>query len=144
MGRDRTFWKLSQNFYWPRMGKDVKDFVLSCESCQRNKSGKTKTGLLQPLPLPERPWADISMDLIVGLPLTEIGHDAIFTFVDRLTKYTHLIPTKSTITAEGAARVYIDHVYHPYTDLVRPLCQTGTRDSLPPSSRSCFPCWVLS
>ena len=111
MGRDRTFWKLSQNFYWPRMGKDVKDFVLSCESCQRNKSGKTKTGLLQPLPLPERPWVDISMDLIVGLPLTEKGHDAIFTFVDRLTKYTHLIPTKSTITAEGAARVYIDHVF---------------------------------
>ena len=39
------------------------------------------------------------------------GHDAIFTFVDRLTKCTNLIPTKSTITDEDAARVYIDHVF---------------------------------
>ena len=111
MGRDRTFWRLSQYFYWPRLGKDVKDFVLSCEACQRNKSGRTKTGLLQPLPVPERPWADISMDFIVGLPLTGNGNDAIFTFVDRLTKYAHLVPTKSTISAEGAARLYINHVF---------------------------------
>ena len=92
MGRDRTFWKLSQNFYWPRMDKDVimKDFVQSCESCQRNKSGKTKTGLLRPFPLPERPWADIGMDLNVGLPLTEKGHNASFAFVDRLTNNTHI------------------------------------------------------
>ena len=82
-GRDRTFWNLSRHFYWPGMGKSVKEFVKSCESCQRGKSGKLKVGLLQPLPIPERPWDSISMDFIVGLPRTDRNHDAIFTFVDR-------------------------------------------------------------
>ena len=80
-GRDRTYWNLSRHFYWPRMGRDVKAFVRSCESCQRNKSGKIKVGLLQPLPIPDRPWAHISMDFIVGLPQTDLGFNAIFTFV---------------------------------------------------------------
>ena len=26
-GRDRTFWNLSKHFYWPGMGKSVKEFV---------------------------------------------------------------------------------------------------------------------
>ena len=45
------------------------------------------------------------MDFIMGLPLTPMKNDAVFTlnFVDRLTKYVHLIPTTSTIDAEGAA-----------------------------------------
>ena len=67
----------------------MKAFVRSCESCQRNKSGKIKVGLLQPLPIPDRPWAHISMDFIVGLPQTDLGFNAIFTFVDRLTKYRY-------------------------------------------------------
>ena len=72
-GRESTYWNLSHHFYWPRMGRDVKAFVRSCESCQRNKSGKIKVGLLQPLPIPDRPWARISMDFIVGLPQTDLG-----------------------------------------------------------------------
>ena len=110
-GRDRTFWNLSRHFYWPGMGKSVKEFVKSCESCQRSKSGKLKVGLLQPLPIPERPWDSISMDFIVGLPRTDRNHDAIFTFVDRLSKYVHLVPTISSIDAQGAARLYVDHVF---------------------------------
>ena len=51
------------------------------------------------------------MDFIMGLPKTERQHDAIFTFVDRLTKYIHVIPTKSTIDAEGAARLYVNNVF---------------------------------
>ena len=51
------------------------------------------------------------MDFIMGLPKTERQHDAIFTFVDRLTKYVHVIPTKSTIDAEGPARFYVHNVF---------------------------------
>ena len=66
----------------------------SCESCQRSKSGKLKVGLLQLLPIPERSWDSISMDIITGLPRTDRNHDAIFTFVDQLSKYVHLVPTR--------------------------------------------------
>lgn len=110
-GRDRTFWNLSRHFFWPGMGRSVKEFVKSCESCQRNKSARLKVGLLQPLPVPARPWENLSMDFVMGLPRTDQNHDAIFTFVDRLTKYVHLIPTTSSVDAEGAARLYVDHVF---------------------------------
>ena len=110
-GRDRTFWNLSKHFYWPGMGSSVKDFVRTCDSCQRHKCARTRSGLLQPLPIPKTPWESISMDLIMGLPRTERECDAVFTFVDRLTKYVHVVPTKSTIDAVGAARLYIDHVF---------------------------------
>ena len=110
-GRDRTFWNLSKHFYWSGMGKSVKEFVRTCGTCQRHKSARTRVGLLQPLPVPERPWETISMDFIMGLPRTARNHDAVFAFVDRMTKYVHVIPTTSTIDAEGAARLYINNVF---------------------------------
>ena len=110
-GRDKTFWNLSKHFYWPGMRKSVKDFVRTCDTCQRYKSTRAKSGLLQPLSTPSVPWESISMDFVMGLPSTERQNDAILTFVDRLTKYVIIIPTKSTIDAEGTARLYLDHVF---------------------------------
>ena len=110
-GRDRTYFRLAQFFFWPRMGLDVKKFVKSCDTCQRVKGGQSGSGLLQSLPVPSRPWEDISMDFIVGLPRTSNGHDAIYTFVDRLTKCVHLIPTSATIDAKGSADLYLQHIF---------------------------------
>jgi hypothetical protein len=49
-------------------------------------------GLLQPLSVPNWKWDDISMDFIVGLPLTAHKFDLIWVNVDRLTKSAHFIP----------------------------------------------------
>ena len=111
-GRDRTYLRLARHFYWPHMGKDVKSFVKSCSVCQRTKSGpQSRAGLLQSLAVPERPWSDISMDFIMGLPSTSRGHDAIYTFVDRLTKLVHLVPTSSSVDAKRSAELYINNVF---------------------------------
>ena len=48
------------------------------------------------------------MDLIVGLPRTQRGVDSIYTFVDRLTKCVHLVPTTATVDAAEAAQLYIN------------------------------------
>jgi hypothetical protein len=50
--------------------------------------------LLQPLEIPVWKWDDISMDFIVGLPLMQSGHDAVWVIVDRLTKVAHFIPVR--------------------------------------------------
>ena len=70
-GMDKTLWRLEQAFYWPGMSTDVRNYVRSCDLCQRSKPapGKTK-GLLQPLPIPTDRWEEVSMDFITGLPLT--------------------------------------------------------------------------
>ena len=50
------------------------------------------------------------MDFIVQLPLSN-GYDAIYVCVDRFTKMAHFCPTNSTITAEGTAALYLEHVF---------------------------------
>ena len=43
------------------------------------------------------------MDIIMHLPLTDRGYDAIAMFVDRMSKYVYFVPCKSTILVEELA-----------------------------------------
>ena len=43
------------------------------------------------------------MDLVTHLPTTDHGHDAIYTVVDRLSKFTYFIPCKHTVSAADLA-----------------------------------------
>ena len=86
------------------MNQDVRNYVKSCDSCQRIKaSQQTPAGLLQPLPIPQHPWEQVSMDFITQLPRTRTGFDAIIVFVDTFSKMVHFAPTKTTATAPDTA-----------------------------------------
>ncbi|PHJ25527.1 dna rna polymerases superfamily protein [Cystoisospora suis] len=88
------------------MDSGIGAFVKACVKCAKNKAPRQKSGgLLQPLEIPEAPWGEISIDLIVGLPRTTEGHDAILTIVCRLTKMAHFVPTTVNISAEGIAQI---------------------------------------
>ena len=112
LGVDKTLVYLSRNYFWPSMKRTVQQYVRSCEHCQRNKSGnRAPAGLLQPLPTPAGKWEQVTMDLIVQLPKTRRGYDAIVTFVDRLTKMVHFVPTTTSVDAPGLALIFFTHVF---------------------------------
>jgi len=46
----------------------------------------------------------------VELPLSS-GHDAVMTVVDSVSKQAHFIPTHTTVTVEGAARLFLHQVW---------------------------------
>ena len=111
-GFHKTLQTLKRTYWWHGMTQQVRNFCHTCHSCQRNKPfTQSPAGLLRPLPVPPRPWSSISMDLIVELPKTTDGHDAIVTVVDRLTKMVHFIPCTTTVTAQQLARLFLTHIF---------------------------------
>ena len=111
LGKDKTIEQLKRRCYWPRMDADVVSYVTSCDACQRNKPSHQSTmGALMPLPIPDRPWSTVTLDLITALPRSAAGHDAIVVFVDKLTKMVHYVPTSTTVTATHLATLFLRHV----------------------------------
>lgn len=110
-GYHRTLAALSRTCWWPRMSRTVRSYCAACSTCQRIKpTSQAPPGLLQPLPVPERPWAQISMDLITDLPLCA-GYDSIAVFVDTFSKMAHFVPCCKTITAPELARLFTDNIF---------------------------------
>ena len=90
-GAKKTEEVLSTHFFWPRMRRDVERYVARCTTCQKAKLWLNPHGLYMPLPVPSTPWADISMDFVLGLPRTKRGRDSIFVVVDHFSKMAHFI-----------------------------------------------------
>ena len=92
------------------MKLDVENFVKQCQICQQAKHlNSHPAGLLQPLPIPQGTWQDLSMDFVEGLPKSD-GYSVILVMVDRFTKYAHFIPLKHPYTAAIVARAVFDNV----------------------------------
>jgi hypothetical protein len=106
-----TIARLAASFAWPHMAKDVQQFVQQCSVCQQHKYPTHKPyGLLQPLPIPQQVWEDISMDFITHLPSSH-GKSTIWVVVDRLSKYAHFIPLPPHYTAVSLASLFISEIY---------------------------------
>src|SRR3979490_3231617 len=93
------------------MSRYVGQYVKICDLCTRTKARRQPpSGELEPLPIPERRWDTISVDFIVELPKAH-RHDAVMNVVDSVSKKAHFLPTNTTITALGAAWLYLAHVW---------------------------------
>ncbi|PRQ33306.1 putative nucleotidyltransferase, Ribonuclease H [Rosa chinensis] len=107
----RTLARLAKNFAWPGLRRDVKLFVSSCDQCQRqNYESIHPPGLLQPLPIPEETWEDVSMDFVEGLPTSQ-GYNSIMVVVDRLSKFAHFIPVAHPFTAPQIVDTFMNEVF---------------------------------
>ena len=110
-GTTKMYKTLRQHYWWPRMKKDVAEFVSKCLTCQQIKAEhQAPTGMLQPLTIPIWKWENITMDFLVGLPKTPKGNDAVWVIVDRLTKSAHFLPIRWGITLEQLAERYISEI----------------------------------
>ena len=85
-GLHRTLALVEERYYWPHMRYDIKAYLKTCLVYQQDKVEQKMLGdLLEPVPIPERPWKSVTMDFIVGLPKVD-GFRSIMVVVDRFSK----------------------------------------------------------
>jgi len=109
-GQAKTFDLLDRKYYWKEMRNDVDQYVRNCHSCQRSRSSRHSTfDVVRVFPVHVKPWEDISMDFVVGLPECE-GFHAIWVVVDRLSKMRHFIPCHTTLDALVLAELFLKEV----------------------------------
>jgi hypothetical protein len=93
------------------MKRETARYVVECDMCRRVKDDHMRpAGLLQPLSIPAWKWEDISMDFIVGLPLTGHKFNSIWVIVDWLTRSAHFIPVHTFYRAEKYAELYVSRI----------------------------------
>ena len=119
-GVSKTLQLLRQHCQFPNMRQHVETYIKKCLSCQRNKHAThAKYGEIQYQEPPDSPWDEVTMDFITKLPkskdpATGEDYDSILVMVDRLTKYSHIIPFKEKYNAEQLGFIVLDRLirYH--------------------------------
>ncbi|GJS49782.1 putative reverse transcriptase domain-containing protein [Tanacetum coccineum] len=110
---DKMYYDLRDRYWWPRMKKDIAEYVSKCLTCLKVKAEHQRpSGLLQQLEIPvwKWKWKGIAMDFVTKLPKTSSGHDTIWVIVDRLTKSAHFLPMCEDYKMDRLARLYLNEI----------------------------------
>lgn len=71
--RDKKEALVKPRYFWPSLKHDVAHFVQRCLVCQKAKEGFQNASFYLPLPVPNAPWEDLSMDFVCGIPRARHG-----------------------------------------------------------------------
>ncbi|GKB53517.1 putative reverse transcriptase domain-containing protein [Tanacetum coccineum] len=108
---DKMSYDLRNRYWWPRMKKDIAEYVSKCLTCLKVMAEHQRLfGLLQQPEIPVWKWEGIAMDFVTKLPRTSSGHDTIWVIVDRLTKSTYFLPMCEDYKMERLARLYLNEI----------------------------------
>ncbi|KAL0162053.1 hypothetical protein M9458_041449, partial [Cirrhinus mrigala] len=113
-GIEATLDLLHNRFWWPTMRHDTTNYVKNCVTCCTTKTPRQlPAGLLQPLPVPKRPWSHIAVDFVTDLPPSQ-GHTTVLSVVDRFSKGCRFIPLPKLPTAMETAEALCNAVFRYY------------------------------
>ena len=94
-GYKKTAERVRRHFFWHGMEETIEKYIKSCDRCQRFKHRTRKqSSTTTQQTVPDYPWQVMALDEKSGLPLTKRGNDAVWVFVDKLTKRAHFVATK--------------------------------------------------
>lgn len=89
LGVTKTYDRIRNRFFWPKMFKHVLRYVTSCSTCQLKKdSNLKKAGLMQLIPVASKPFETVSIDLMGEFsPISSSRNRYIIVVTDQLTRF---------------------------------------------------------
>ncbi|CAB0041169.1 unnamed protein product [Trichogramma brassicae] len=94
LGREKTYDRLAERYFWPKMYTDVADYVRKCKTCQQIKvEQRTKKGLMGHRVIP-RPWHTVAADVAGPFPRSNSGFEYMLIFEDLFSKWVECIPIR--------------------------------------------------
>ena len=97
LGIEKTFRRISRNFFWPKLKKDVVRHCKTCHQCQivgKPNENIPKAPLL-PIPSVGEPFEHIVIDIVGPLPKSSSGAEYLLTIMDRFSRFPEAIPVRS-------------------------------------------------
>lgn len=103
-GMFKTYKRLHDVVFWPKMWGDVKEYIKSCSTCQTYKGeNKKPCGKLQQTVV-TKPNEMIGVDIMGPFPRSSDRNEYLLVFVDYYTRWVELFPIR-TATALVIARI---------------------------------------
>lgn len=125
MGIYKTYHRIIERFYWPKMKYDISRYVRSCKTCATHKPDlRGPNGLMTSQPVVTRPWEMLSTDLMGPLPRSNKGHKFILVITDYFSKYSLVFPLKSS-SADIVVRKLEEEVFLVYGVPRIIICDNG-------------------
>ena len=110
---EKTLNMLRCYYCWPKMRGHVEQYLCNYYVCNQAKSARNAyNDLFQPLSVPEKPWVDLTIDFMIGLPKSQ-GFNAILMVIDQLLKEKHYIPCtekNNSTNAKTTADLFLRHI----------------------------------
>jgi transposase InsO family protein len=126
-GKDRTYYKIRDRYYWPGMYLDITRHIKSCPNCSINKCSRRKPdGHLNPVAPPQGVWENLAMDFMGPItPSSSSGNKYILVITDLLSKFVVAKATRDN-TASSAAKVLVEEAILKYGTPNQILTDNGT------------------
>lgn len=98
-GYYKTLNRVQESYYWPKMVKEIAEYVKKCDACKANKSPtyvvRHEMGESKPL---TEPWRVLAIDYLGPLPRSKLGNNVLFVALDCFTKFIILVPVRKADT----------------------------------------------
>lgn len=114
-GFERTLSRAKLRYYWPRMAKDIKEYVQNCTLCKQTKAACVP--VVPPLGeqrVTTHPWQIIATDYIGPLPRSKKGNQHILVTLDLFSKWVMLSPVRK-IDSGSLCRILKEHWFARYS-----------------------------
>ncbi|KAE8239835.1 hypothetical protein A4X06_0g8016 [Tilletia controversa] len=108
-GYTKTCLAVMKNYWRPRLAEMVSAWVRHCAVCQRAKLSR-RVGELDVDKDAQFPFETCSFDLVLGLPRSPSGNDAVLVMHDVFSRMVLLEPCKATIDAAGIAALISNRI----------------------------------